>query len=118
MKSQGRIIAIASLVLALSGCFQSEMPTAPSTPGADSPSAASNVITSTAAEIVNGYLVTFVGRTVVDGKTTFTYTVAGTGEASNLDRFVIQIPRVRLDSRAPSRSAVILGWTRAPAFSA
>jgi len=92
VKSQGRIIAIASLVLALSGCFQSEMPTAPSTPGADSPSAASNVITSTAAEIVNGYLVTFVGRTVVDGKTTFTYTVAGTGEASNLDRFVIQIP--------------------------
>ncbi len=92
MKPQGRIIAIASLALALAGCFQSEIPTAPSTPDVESPSTTSNVITSPASEMVNGYLVTFGGRVVVNRKTTFFYTVAGTGAASNLDRFVIQIP--------------------------
>ena len=89
---QSRTFVLVSLLLALCGCLQQETPTSPPTPSSDSASDISGVISAPTSQLVNGYQVTFDGRSLVNRKTTFAYIVTGTGAGSTLDRFVIQIP--------------------------
>lgn len=91
MKLQGRIVAFFSLTLVLLvGCSFEETPTSASAPRF--PAREKDGATYTIAEAFPGFLVTYTGRSVANGNTTFSYSVAGIADGSALSQLVLQIP--------------------------
>lgn len=92
MLRKGLLLALSTLTLTLTSCSREMMPTSPEPSSvADLQVAAPFALLNTSV-VVRGYTVRYDGRTVASGKTTFTYTVTGTGCDPTLSNFVIQLP--------------------------
>ena len=102
MKQLRFVILFCSILgLALAGCGDHHDPVLPDTPAGDHglapsaslvPNGSPSPALLTSSVILNGYLVEFDGRTVADGRTTFSYTVSGEGAEHALSHFFLEIP--------------------------
>ncbi len=107
---------VAIVVLALAGCSRQGDPISPDQPdmaylptqGMPVGLFGNAVPAVTTSNVINGYLVQFDGRTVAGGKTTFAYTVSGTGGEHALSHFLIEIPGCApaLDSYTPPGATI------------
>jgi hypothetical protein len=107
---------VAILVLALAGCSRQSDPISPDQPDMECLSVQRTPIgllgnalpAVTTSNVINGYLVQFDGRTFADGKTTFDYTVSGTGGENALSHFLLEIPDCApaLDSYTPPGATI------------
>ncbi len=90
---KGLLLALSTLTLLLTSCSRQQTPMSPAPESSGiSDFEGSAPLTFGPSVIVRGYSVRYDGRTVASGKTTFTYTVSGTGCDPTLSNFVIQLP--------------------------
>ena len=95
MKQSFQLVAVmALLVFGLSGCGQADDPVSP---GGSVPDPSFTLVTTSGptfveSSLINGYVVTFDGRTFANNQTTFSYTVSGTGAEHALSNFFLEVP--------------------------
>ncbi len=91
MKLQGHIVAFISLTLVLFvGCSLEESPT--SAPAPRFPATGKDAATYTISQAFPGFQVSYTGRSVANGNTTFSYSVSGIADGPALSQLVLQIP--------------------------
>src|SRR5512145_3158742 len=91
MKLQVRIVAFISLTLVLFvGCSLEESHT--SAPAPRVSSAGKDAATLPVSQAIPGFQVSYLGRSVANGNTTFSYSVTGIAQGPALSQLVLQIP--------------------------